>query len=123
METYQPLTISLFIAGVLRNPLNQRIHWAARHRTTDRWKVATRLEWLTSGRPTWDGPCVFTFTAYTARRWDENEGVMAAIKPCRDEIVRCVCQTDDSPASGHVFHYQQKVSPQYRGVGIEIVTR
>jgi len=121
--TTLPVTLQLFVAGKLINPLNARAHWSVRHRLTERWRVATRLAWLEAGRPTIPAPAAFTFTAYVAREWDHAEGIHAALKPVRDEAVAILCGTDDGPQAGHTYTYRQEVRPEYRGVLIEVAPR
>jgi hypothetical protein len=69
-----------------------------------------------------EGPCAFTFTAYVARRWDDDN-LRAAIKPCRDEAVHCVAGTDDSARHGHVYRYEQERRADLRGVEIVVTPR
>lgn len=105
--------IQFFVPGQLKNPLNgSHGHWSARHRSAAIWKERTWAAWVQAETPQVDGPAHFHFTAYTGRRWDEEEGIMAAIKPIRDQAVRCVCGTDDSPAAGHRFTYANTPMPR-----------
>lgn len=107
----QPLT--LFVSGQLRNPLNgSHGHWSAHARSARLWKQRVWVAWVQAETPQRDGPCHFHFTAYTGRAWDEEEGVMAACKAIRDQVVRCVCGTDDSPKSGHRFTYANEPRPR-----------
>ena len=117
--------IQVFVPGQLVNPLNgSHGHWRVRYAVAQRWKVRTRLAWLEAGQPEWPRSAHFTFTAYTARLWDEEEGVMAACKHVRDVAVRSICSSDDSPTSGHAFSYRQEVRPPgERGVLIEVSPR
>jgi hypothetical protein len=117
------ITITLWIAGRVSNPLNgSHRHWSARAQWAQGWRYTTRLAWLEAGRPTLEGPCAFTFTAYVARRFDDD-GIRSAVKPIRDEAVACICGGGDGPASGHQFFYTQERRADLRGVEIVVTPR
>jgi hypothetical protein len=117
------LTVTIFCPGVLKNPLNgSHRHWSARAQWAQTWRVTTRLAWMQAGRPTLEGPCAFTFTAYVARRFD-SDNLAACVKPIRDEAVACLCGGGDGPASGHAFVYQQERRAALRGVEIVVTPR
>ncbi len=133
-----PLTIQLFVAGQLRNPLNTRGYWNAINEGLS-WKRTTKIAWLAAGQPSWDGLAEFAMTAYVGRLWDDAEGLGAALKHVRDEAVRLILDgnpprrrdkngtfydapANDGPDSGHVFlPPRQEVRPKSeRGVLIQI---
>lgn len=136
-----PLTIRLFVSGVVRNPLNT--HGATRARIAEglRWKQATRVCWLEAGQPQWAGPMTVQLTAYVTRLWDSEEGLGAAVKYVRDEAVRLILDgnpprrqdrrghwypapANDGPKSGHVFQpVRQEIRPARRGVLVEMTPR
>jgi hypothetical protein len=118
-----PLTITLFCAGRLSNPLNgSHRHWSARAQWASEWRHRTRIAWLEAGKPTWDGPATVTFTCYVARRFD-SDAVPSLVKAVRDQAVRDILGTDDGPSCGHSFVYTQERRPDRRGVLIEITPR
>jgi hypothetical protein len=135
------LTIQLWVAGKLINPLNARGYWNAIKEGL-RWKKTTRLAWMEAGQPSWDGPATFGMTAYVGRLWDDEEGLGASLKYVRDEAVRLILDgnpprrqdkngrlydapANDGPDSGHVFlPPRQEVRPaRERGVLVEISPR
>ena len=113
------VTVQLFVPGKVTSPMNRRTHWTERSLWASEWRQRVRLIWLERGRPTWDGPAHFQFTAYVAKLYD-SDNLPPALKPIRDEAVACICGTDDGPKSGHRFSYKQIVKPAYRGVLIEV---
>ena len=118
------LTITLFLPGVLTNPLNASgwTHWK-RSRWSANWKTIVHVRWLLADRPTWAGPATVTFTGQVRRLFDD-EGFIAACKPIRDASVRLILGTDDGPRCGHRFFYAQQVRPAAeRGVLVEVTPR
>lgn len=116
------VTLQVFVPGKVTSPMNRRTHWTERSLWASEWRQRVRLVWLERGRPMWDGPACYTFTAYVARLFDDDN-LPAAIKPVRDEAVRCISGSDDGPKSGHRFRYKQEIKPAYRGVHIEVTDR
>lgn len=118
-----PLTIRIFVPGMLRSRLNgtgSRAHWSSLSHDAYLTKERTTVAWMLAGRPTWSGHAQVTFTAYVGQLWD-SDNLPAALKVQRDVMVRLVLGTDDGPKSGHRFMYQQEVRPaNARGVLIEI---
>ena len=114
--------INLFVAGKVTSPMNRRTHWTERSLWASEWRQRVRLIWLERGRPMWDGPAHFQFTAYVAKLYD-SDNLPPALKPIRDEAVACICGTDDGPRSGHRFSYCQEIKPHYRGVLITVTDR
>jgi len=117
------LTVRLFIPKRLTSRLNGsagRAHWSVISRESTAWKHATKVAWLAADKPTAWGPARVVFTAYVGRTWDQDN-LVAALKSCRDEVVRLVLGTDDGPTAGHTYEYAQAVRPKAeRGVGITI---
>lgn len=133
-----PLTIRIFVPGMLRSRLNgtgSRAHWSSLSHDAYLTKERTTVAWMLAGRPTWSGHAQVTFTAYVGQLWDDDD-LPAALKVHRDVGVGLVLgweaqgvgkdgrpyrRAKDGPKSGNKFIYQQEVRPaNARGVLIEI---
>lgn len=125
MRRTSPLTIRLFVAGKLTNPLNgSHQHWTTRAKWAEQWRTRTQVAWLQAGGPMVEATAaVVTFTAQVGRRFDDDN-LAACLKPVRDAAVRAILGTDDGPTCGHLFRYNQEVRPvAERGVLIEVRPR
>ena len=116
--------LAIFVRGKLMNPLNQSAWiWQKRKRYVDGWKdrVAKGL-WL-YGRLRFArlpaGPKRISFLALTANTMDDD-GLAAALKPVRDELVVCGVIAGDAPKDGNVFTYAQRIDRKARGVEIRV---
>jgi hypothetical protein len=113
--------IAVFVPGVLRNPLNGSWGHPLKHARTNReWRERTQSHLLAALRlprtrmqmdPA--APKRITITAHVGAEWDDD-GIPAAVKPCRDALKDMRIINDDKPSAGHVFAYAQIVS---RGKG------
>jgi hypothetical protein len=123
--------LTVFVPGPLRNPQNGprgRTWWAQaavtaawRGRTAQRARVAVLMR--PGPRIESQTPKALTFTVYTARAWDDDEGVNAACKPVRDGLIDGGVIHGDGPESGHTFTYRQTIGPGRRGVDIIVEAR
>lgn len=121
--------LAIFVAGILRNPLNELKHWRAESRYRNGWHDSVAGALLESGwkrhRPgdfTDAIPKSVHFLANTGGRMD-SDGLQAALKPVRDALVKAAVIHDDSPDSGHEFTYSQQINRQQRGVAIFVSLR
>ncbi len=120
------LTIQVYVPMQLYSRTNgsrSRAHWSRISEAARNQRAWTTLAWMNAGRPTWSGPAVVTFTARVARLWDDDN-LPPALKAIRDEAVFRILGTDDGPACGHSFVYEQEVRPAgERGVLIQVTPK
>ena len=118
-------TVTLWIPAHLVNSLNAREHWqvtAERARRQREAVCAALLERLGHRYQLRVGPALpkrVTFHAYVARLFD-SDGLQAAMKSLRDGLQDARLIDDDRPEAGHVFHYEQTVTPQKADRGVRI---
>ncbi len=117
------------------NPLNARLHWAARARRARAQRDAVALAvwsalrvpqpdarglvWTITARP--HDPKRVELVAHTARPMD-SDGLSASLKAIRDGLMDAGLIHDDGPTSGHTFRYRQ-VQDGHRGVRVRVTRR
>ena len=119
------LTLTVFVAGRLTNPLNGSWGgWFKHARIAKDWRERTAqafwVEKHTHGRWVLNPMAAkrVTFTAHVGALWD-SDNLPAAVKPLRDALQWVVIHSD-GPKSGHVFCYAQVVDRDRRGVAITV---
>jgi hypothetical protein len=126
------VTLEIFVPGPLRNPLNgsQGAHWSKHSRWARQWRERTaerlRVFLLTEAREYRPEPSILKaieFHAVVFNPFDED-GLEAALKPCRDACKDARLIDDDRTSAGHAFTYRQTVDRKgARGVHITITPR
>ncbi len=113
MITTPPDTLTLFVRGQLVNPTNQRWkHWRARHKWSSEWRERTAMACHLAdtraatfkrlrGQTARGGKLRVLFTPVGPRRFDDD-GIVAALKPVRDELASLFL-TRDGPEDGHTW--------------------
>ena len=126
-------SLTVFIPGALKNPLNGgHGHWR-KHATTvrrQREKAELYLLHAMHGRQQYDPktPKRITFEAVVWNAFDDDN-LRACLKPTRDALKSMGVIDDDRSSAGHTFVYQQRVDrarggadPRGVRVMIEVLT-
>ena len=122
-------TLTLWIPGQLVNPLNVRDHWGvdAKRARIQRDAVCTALlERLGHKYRLRVGPAVpkrVQFHAYVAKLFDEGDNLPSACKHLRDGLIDAGLIDGDGPEAGHVFTYDQTVTPEKADRGVRITVQ
>jgi hypothetical protein len=117
--------VTVFVPGVLKNPLNGSWGgWRKHARLARDWRERTAVQlYMDAAVHPWTpaflaAPKRVTFTAHVGRLWDDDN-IPGAVKPVRDQVAASCCGGDDGPKSGHLFLYEQRVDTQ-RGVLVRV---
>ena len=116
--------LAVFVPGKLRNLTNQRWGWKGDMAYKRRWreKVAQAIleaRW----RPASKG-LNGAHTVFLAHVWNpfDGDGLQAALKPVRDELVSCRVLADDKEVTtGNSFEYQQVTDRKCPGVEVRVI--
>ena len=104
------------------NPLNVREHWATRaaRARAQRRAVWAAMRWVRIWPFGPEYPKRITMHAHVWRLMD-SDGLVAALKACRDGLIDAKVIHDDGPGSGHLFDPPtQEVNRRQLGVRIEV---
>lgn len=121
------MTFSFYVPGKLKNFDNKLgSHWGEQSRYRGGWRDRVSAAWKMvrphhSRMAIPSTPKRVTFHCYTFNRYD-TDGLQAAVKPIRDQLVKEDILHSDAPTSGHEFHYEQEIRRGNLGVQITITT-
>lgn len=116
--------MTIFVPGKLMNLKSNRAHWSSAigYKRVWRQKVKLVFRWQAAGIIA-SQPKLVWLTAHVWNRFDEDDGLRAALSPVLDGLRDAGVIHSDAPDSGHTLIYGQRLDRRQRGVTITVERR